>query len=71
MITAVKTRMDCVRLAVKYSGTAPVVDTEGGCPDSYDYPICAIALRFPGDLLSLRILYLKIQPVAASMKYLI
>jgi len=44
-------------------GTAPVLATDG---DYYEF-----APGFPEALLSLSILYWRIQPVAASMKYLI
>jgi len=46
--------------------TALDVATDGECPDRYRFPICTIALYFPEALLSPSILYLRIQPVAAS-----
>ena len=49
--------------------TALDVVTDGECPDRYRFPICT--LYFPEALLSPSILHLKIQLVAASMKYLI
>ena len=39
-------------------------------PDHYELPVRTVALCFPEALLSLSTLYLKIQPLAASMKYL-
>jgi len=50
---------------------ALVLAMDGECPDRYRFPICTVALCFPEALLSLSILYLRIQPVAASVKYLI
>ena len=53
------------------SWTAPVLATDRECPDRYEFPIYTITLCFPEALLSLGRLYLWIQPLAASMKYLI
>ena len=50
------------------SGT--VLATDGECPDCYEFPVCTVALCFPGAL-SLSILYLRTHPVTASMTYLI
>ena len=66
--------MDCVRLTVTYlmpSGIAHIFATDGGCPDRYKFPMCTVAFCFPEALLSLGILYLRIQPITAPMKYFI
>ena len=46
--------------------TALEVATDGECPDRYQFPICIVVLYYPETLLSPSILYLRIQPVAAS-----
>ena len=51
--------------------TALEVATDGERFDRYQFFICTVALCFPEALLSPSILYLRIQPVATSMKYLI
>ena len=51
------------------SGIAGALATDGESPTRYEFPICTIALCFPEALLSLKVLYLWIQPVAASIKY--
>jgi len=68
MITVVKTRMDYVRLSpLMPSGTtAPVLARDGECSDRYKLPICTIILCLLEALLSLSILYSRIQPVPTS-----
>ena len=69
MTTAVKARMDCVRLTVTWGLPAPVFDTDGECPDRYKFPICTVVLCFPGALLSLSILYC--QNTGSNIYYLL
>ena len=51
MITVVKTQIGCIGLW----GTAPVLATDGECPDRYEFPLCTVTLC-SSEALSLSIL---------------
>jgi hypothetical protein len=72
MITVVKTRIDCT-MTHRHLGTATCTCYEwwSALIAVTKFLFCTAALCFTEALLSLGRLYLRIQPVAASMKYLI